>query len=1686
MSKLTKRIVTVAIMLMLALPAIALAAIPDANADSNAGTREGPPATTKVDPDTRDRWRHWAAGGGNETNVSTQNVGRIWTDKTVRAADNGKSDFLTTLSVMSSTSDTTITETKPLDIVLVLDASGSMDDPMGNEDRTRAIVALKSAANAFIDKIAANNEGVAADKQHQVAVIKFAGNKSTGVGNDTYRSGRYTYNYSQVMKNLTRCDATGATSLKNTVNAISPSGATRADYGMQLAQGISSSRNDAKKIVVFFTDGSPTSSSGFEGNVATNAVTSAKAIKDADATIYTIGIFSGANPNADPKGAGTSNENRFMHAVSSNFPSATSYTSRTLGSRADGSDYYKSAKTATELEKVFDGISQSITTGAGYPTHIEDGFSTNKTGYITFTDALGDFMQVDGFPSAEINGKKFDAASKSTSGNTDTYEFDGKAGNLVITVERADNETNPRQGDKITVKVPASLIPLRQYKIDKAKGTFEVADIDAVKPLRVTYASSVKDVARDNLFTPDKVTGLADYIYANWDRDANTVSFLANKWSGGNLGDTQANFRPSNTNNYYYLQKTTPLYTDEACTQRATRRPTGGATYYYKNEYVMRDSNGRPKDAHEVIAIDGSIIASFEGTLTTDDEGYALAKGTARLVFIDQLHTEKNAVGGNITNTARDVLNPEWNDSSSVAAATQVHSHLGNNGRITFGLSTTPAELDTKASFGLTKVLEGRKWNDSDKFTFEASLKSGDPNGQAMSKTSITVTKADADKQDPAAIDFGTITYTKAGTYVYDVSEKAGDASGIAYSTNHATITVTVTTDKSGALSAAVTKVENPTFTNTYTSELSYSAAGGLVITKTLNGHNMTAGQFTFTVTPKDADSAKALGLKEGTDTFTSPAAADGATVSIDVLGGRDVTFTQEDAGKTYSYSVAEKNDGAPGYTYDSPVRTVTIAVSDDGTGKLTATTTVTGGTVGNKAYTYVTGKTSEAAKVPFVNSYFASTDEQGGSAATVIATKEMTGRPLGNGEFTFHLAYAGTATPLKTVHNMGSTVDFGKLSYDIAMLDDLVKGGRATKSTADDGNFMWTIEYIAYEDTTNLPSGVSAAKQSFAVTVRVTDNGNGSLKAVATPADGGVFRNVYSTGDPILMQLNGVKNLTSADGLTPTSIAGKFTFTVTGEDGAPMPERTTATNDENGDIDFGGITFTLEDLNRALGTDSTTDTDSTDETETQSADAEQPAEADAASDTTNTPTAAADSPAPETNGPAPAENPTVAANNGDGAANDAGAEQQIDMIMDAPVAETVAFTPAKATTEEPTDAVDTLDENESAAQAVNDEQTPAGPRSHTFTYTITESGSAAGVTNDPASTRTVSFTLTDDGAGHLTVTRDPADGPAFTFTNSYSVTPVNSSVTDQLAVTKKLEGRDLAAGAFTFELLEGNDVVATGTNAADGNVTLSSITYDKPGTHTYTLREKGAGTVDRGVTYSGAVYTVITTVADNGDGTLSVTHAFEGADVATFTNVYEAAPASVKITATKTLDGRSLKDGEFSFTLKGEGDANGINQTVKNDENGNIAFDELTFDKPGTYTFAITEVKGDEKGMTYDDAAYTATVTVTDNGEGQLEASIAYTKGEKSADAIAFHNTFETPETPDGPKTPDTPKTPNTPGTPKTPGRPSSSGPTHTISKMLSRVLPATGDESTTAIIVATALAIAGAGFIVYARRRS
>lgn len=2097
MGKYTRGLLAVILAVVLVLPAAAFAMLPEANARSSTGV-DGPIMTGKVvDPDTSGRWEIWAAGhGGNK--VTTQNVGRIWTDKTVKeTGENKASDFVTTLSAMSSTSNSTVTVTTPLDIVMVLDASGSMDDPMGGGDRTKRIDALKGAANSFIDTIAKQNEAIeGVDRQHRVAIVKFAGDKTDKVGNNTYRQGQFWYNNSQVMKGLTDCSGGNVTILQSTIKKIQPAGATHADYGLQLAEGITSGRAGAKKVVVFFTDGTPTSDNTFDPGVANKAVKAAKNMKDSKATVYTIGIFDGAKPSAGIQDSGKSQkENKFMQAVSSNYPNATAWDAH--GARAENSDYYKSATNAEELKKVFDDISQAITSEPPYPTEIHKGYDETKSGYITFTDELGDFMQVDGFTEVVINGTSFTKASKTVNKetNTDTYEFSGKAKDLLITVQRAGDD-NPQKGDIVTVNIPASLIPLSHFKTVDGK-----LSVDSVKPIQVKYASSVKRDALDNLFTPEKVTGLKDYIENNTTvvDGTKTVSFYANKWSGGALGDTVATFEPADTNRYYYFQKQTPIYADKDCTQPAKNSLADTGTYYYKDEFEEQGANGEAKSATAVIEFIGGDAAKFDGAIVADKDGnLSFSVGTARLAFIDELHTTKKSVGGNNTGTATDVLNPKWNNVSAKATATHVNSYLGNNGKISFAYDMMPAMVNTKASFGLTKVLEGRAWTDTD--TFEFGLTS-EGNAPMPATTTAIVHGADLDDKGKAAIDFGTIEYTEPGTYVYKVSEKhagttidgiaysgsvaeitvtvtpnkkgelsaavkvawseaevtefknvyaadpvessvtdqitvaksltgrdltegefsfelrevkgedselietvanaadgkvtfstikyteigqhtymlrevKGDAGGItyddtihtvvttiadngkgqlaathelkgakdvksiefknAYTTNAteaslvgiknlqvadglipvdingkftftvtgeegapmpanasvtndakgkvdfgkitftlddlnkalgekpekrehtftytvtesgevagvtndarpsrtvsftvtddgkgnlivsrkpdgdvaftftntynvtpvetsvtdqitatkvltgrdlkegefsfelvegdevvatgtnaadgtitmskvaydkpgkhtytlrevkggttskgitysdakytiettitdngdgtlkaehvlkdaktatfknsysvtpldaeldfdlskvisgrdwtdgdefsftitapegaplpdpatvavskkdakdgvaaikfgkihyaaagtykyeirenagstvgmtydahvATAEVTVTEDSEGNLTANVTKKENGRFTNTYRTELDYAAAGGLKLSKTLYGRPMTEGQFTFTVTPADDDSASALGLLPGANNFESPATIEGTVGLIDILAGHEVKFTQADAGKTFKYTVAEKNDGQPGYTYDDAVRTVTIAIADDTAGTLTATTTVSGGPEGTHETVHKSGENKvEKALVPFHNSYSATTNTPGGTAAQVVATKTLTGRPMADGEFWFGIAYQGELVAYENLKpNIGGHVSFDTLHYDTKMLANLEAAGLAYR-TDKDGKLAWTINYTAYEDLFGLPNGVSATTWSFGFKVIVVDNGDGTL--TATVDYGGVeplFENAYGA-DAVDAALTGTKKLQVAEGLTPADITGKFTFTVTADEaGAPMPERTTVTNDAAGNVDFGKIHFTLEDLNRALGvTDDATDRAEADEADEVEADEAEAEEADADVDTN------ADEPS---------------------------------------------------------------DESEPTA--------PTAPRSHTFAYTVTESGSAPGVTNDANATRKVSYTVTDDGAGHLSVVRDGDDGAAFTFANTYSVTPTDLPVTDQVKTVKRLTGRDLAAGEFTFELLEDGVVVASGTNDANGNVTLSPIRYEAPGTHTYTLREACPNALGlyKGVTYDGTTYTVVTTVSDNGDGTLTVTHKLEGTtESAGFTNKYHAMPTQVSIGAIKVLEGRELKKDEFSFKLVGEG----IESTVTNDADGKINFDKFEYSEPGTYVYTISEVKGDEAGITYDKSVFTATVNVVDDGEGNLKANVAFTKGDKSVEGIVFNNTYKKPETP---------VPTSDPGTPKT---------VTNIVKTVKGFLPTTGDQQAAALLMTFVIAMAGVGALVWGIRK-
>ena len=295
-------------------------------------------------------------------------------EKHKRIKKNGDGTYTLNVDVKGAASSTTVTTTQPIDFTLVLDVSGSMDDPMGKTDTTKRLYALKTAVDKFLDGAANANKGAQSGSEPvRVGLVKFAGDEKDKIGDDTYRSGRYTYNYSQIVSDLT-ADMNG---LKNKVSKLKAAGATRADNGFNRAVKVmGSARTDAKKVVIFFADGSPTSSNGFEDKVANKAVEAAKGLKAAGATVYSIGIFASANPSSL-----SSNENQFMHAVSSNFPKATAYDNDNRGGGDKDAGYYKAAKNASELHDIFDEIQESETTTSAY---------TN----VVMEDTLSDYVDL--------------------------------------------------------------------------------------------------------------------------------------------------------------------------------------------------------------------------------------------------------------------------------------------------------------------------------------------------------------------------------------------------------------------------------------------------------------------------------------------------------------------------------------------------------------------------------------------------------------------------------------------------------------------------------------------------------------------------------------------------------------------------------------------------------------------------------------------------------------------------------------------------------------------------------------------------------------------------------------------------------------------------------------------------------------------------------------------------------------------------------------------------------------------------------------------------------------------------------------------------------------------------------------------------------------------------------------------
>ena len=881
----------------------------------------------------------------------------------------------------------------------------------------------------------------------------------------------------------------------------------------------------------------------------------------------------------------------------------------------------------------------------------------------------------------------------------------------------------------------------------------------------------------------------------------------------------------------------------------------------------------------------------------------------------------------------------------------------------TYGTATEGRDVSTAGLF--TKALEGRDWAEGDIFQFTLTGEGGAPmpEGSADGSKTVSVTAAAGTKAgDRVAFDFGSIRYTlddikdarfaevggkrvRAKTFTYTVREARPDdgsaIAGVAYDGHVATMTVTVTDDGSGNLTAttpAIAQVSGGDFVNTYTTELDYSARAGVRLSKTLSGRAMEAGQFAFTVTA-DAETAAKLGLKTGKDAYAVAAADDGKADLVDLVGGAagsDVKFTDADAGKAYSFTVTETKLGGEGYTNDIAPRTVAIAPAyDAATGKLTVTTTVAkdGVEVARSEVSTADDATATPAPVTvaFENSYEATGTLGGEGNVAINATKTLTGRAAAAGEFSFSVRDAqgnvvATATNRASGDGEAAGLAFSPISYTTDALERMVADGIATRAA--DGS--WVIPYTVSENGTDrLPAGVTATASSFDITVKVADDGKGGLDVAVVYPEGSdstlSFVNGYGTNEATV-DLAGTKTLALGQaglGLTQADIAGKYTFKIAPLDGAPSPVDasgktvTEATNDAAGNVELGHVTF------------------------------RQPSDLD-----------------------------------------------DVEIDRD-------------------------------------------GLRTKTFAYRVSESGSVDGVVNDATATKTFTVRVVEDtNAGTLAAEVLPAEGTpegkgAFEFTNTYVVNPTPSSVTDQIKVSKKLKGRDLAEGEFEFQLVEiaadgRESVAATGKNAADGTVALSPVIYTAPGTHSYELREV-AGTAG-GVTYDRATYRVRTTVTDAKNGTLAVKHELAdaegnptGDDSVTFTNGYEAAPVTLKLGAAKVLKGAELKAGQFSFELKSRDGK--VMSTAKNAADGSVTFDALTFKQAGTYTFTVSEVDDGQAHVTYDKAVHKIVVTVSDEAAdgsktGYLSAKVSY-EGDANLPPVFTNSYAEEPGTPENPGTP-------------------------------------------------------------------
>ncbi len=825
-----------------------------------------------------------------------------------------------------------------------------------------------------------------------------------------------------------------------------------------------------------------------------------------------------------------------------------------------------------------------------------------------------------------------------------------------------------------------------------------------------------------------------------------------------------------------------------------------------------------------------------------------------------------------------------------------------------------------------------------------------------------------AENGEDGTVTFPAIDYTKAGEYKYTIVEKKGDLSHVAFddTVHHAVVKVV---DKAGKLDAAVTydgdKADAPTFTNTYTAKGSVELTATKVVAVApgfTHDIKLKGGEYTFEL--KDAD-GKVLGTAaneaDGTVKFTRG-------FKLADLGGA--------ASKDFTYTIVEQPGAEAGMVYDNHPLTYKVTVADGGNGALNAKAIVT----------------STSGSETFTNTYQpAATGLALGAQKSYAKKDDNTPIVLKGGEFTFDV-YEGNLTaeqlkgkqPVRTATNdANGSVGFDAFSY--------AKPG--------------THEYTIVERKGDLAYVTYDAAVHHAV-VTVADNAGTLQASVAydgTDATKPTFTNTYEARATDSGAIALTKSVNVHDGSYQLK-AGDFAFELMGSDGSVIQTRK---NDADGNVAFdklifdhaGTFPFTVREVQPTDGAPGVPGVTYTGKTYTLTY---------VVKDNNDGKLVVESSTVKPSEGTENGVTPNTMT-----FANSYQPGQTSYQISGTKVLENAD----PATTRTPADGEFTFALIDVATGQEIDRTTNVGkaftfkaisytaPGSHA--YQVKEVAGQDGTITYSDAVLDVTVNVTDDGSGQLTATANKTAAD-LTFTNTYTPTATTATITG----TKALTGRDLAEGEFFFDLKDADgNVVQTVQNGADGTFGFAPLQLDKVGTYVYTVSER-AGATANGVTYDTTVFTATVTVTENAE-----THALEAqvayskggkaADAVAFSNSYAPAATEVKLGASKVLSGEDLKEGQFSFQLK---DADGkVLQTAKNAADGTVGFEAISYDKPGTYAYSISEVDDGQKNVTYDAAEHRVTVTVTDDGAGHLVATVTY----DGAVAPVFKNTYTPPTTP-------------------------------------------------------------------------